>query len=505
MKNLKIYFTSDIHAYVFPTDYRDRQEKPVGLLNMMSEFTKDENTLIIDGGDTIQGSSFASYLSNNGIGNEIIAEIMNEAGYDYITLGNHDFNYGYDYLKNYINHFQGKCLCTNVTDHTNGIKILPYDIKTLGNGLVVGVIGFTTDFITTWEKKEHLENFTIDNTYASVVETYQLLKPQVDVLIGIYHGGFEYDLHSHKKLSPTSENIAYTICKDFEFDILLTGHQHMEISGQDLHGTFIAQTPENGKKYIEMEVLFEGSKIKEIRSELKTPKINPNKKLYEKLLPIENQIQNWLDQPVGFLDVPLQPKSHIEMALEGSYIVNFANQVSLEVSGADLACSSLGNSVKGFHQEVSIRDIVSTYIYPNTLVVLEVTGKQLLLALERCGSYFALEDGKPTVSELFLKPKVEHYNYDFFSNLFYSFDLRKEAGNRVTSAKFKGRDIEAEKTYTLVMNNYRATGAGGYDFYKEAKIVKEIQVETAELIIDYFKKNPNVVVDKTKYIEDVIY
>ena len=63
MKNLKIYFTSDLHGYVYPTDYIDRSQKNIGLLNIINQFEKDGNTLIIDAGDTIQGSPFTNYLS----------------------------------------------------------------------------------------------------------------------------------------------------------------------------------------------------------------------------------------------------------------------------------------------------------------------------------------------------------------------------------------------------------------------------------------------------------
>ena len=62
MKELKIYFTSDLHGYVFPTDYTDTIEKPMGILKMISAFEKDGNTLIIDGGDTIQGSPFCTFF-----------------------------------------------------------------------------------------------------------------------------------------------------------------------------------------------------------------------------------------------------------------------------------------------------------------------------------------------------------------------------------------------------------------------------------------------------------
>ena len=94
MKKLKIYFTSDLHGYVYPTDYRDASENNMnmGILKIINAFDKDGNTLIIDGGDTIQGSPFTNYLSSSTFNVHPIADIMNEGGYDYITLGNHDFN-----------------------------------------------------------------------------------------------------------------------------------------------------------------------------------------------------------------------------------------------------------------------------------------------------------------------------------------------------------------------------------------------------------------------------
>ncbi|MEG0372025.1 MAG: metallophosphoesterase, partial [Clostridium sp.] len=193
MQNLKIYFTSDLHGYVYPTDYVHRCKKPLGLLNIINQFNKDENTLIIDGGDTIQGSPFTNYLSNAEFHIHPMATIMNEAGYDYVTLGNHDFNYGYDYLKRFLNNLYAKCLCSNVKDKTHGLNILPCDIKVMGNGLKVGLMGFTTDFINLWERAESIENFEISDTFTSISSSYEELKKKADILIGIYHGGFEYD------------------------------------------------------------------------------------------------------------------------------------------------------------------------------------------------------------------------------------------------------------------------------------------------------------------------
>lgn len=76
-----------------------------------------------------------------------------------------------------------------------------------------------------------------------------------------------------------------------------------------------------------------------------------------------------------------------------------------------------------------MRDIVTNYIYPNTLAVLKVTGAELKSALERSASYFDLNDSEEiVVSREFLEPKVEHYNYDIYSGIDYTIDISKPKG-----------------------------------------------------------------------------
>ena len=504
IKELKIYFTSDLHGYIYPTDYIEKSKKNIGLLNIINQFDKDGNTLIIDGGDTIQGSPFTNYLSNTEFEVHPIASIMNEGGYDFITLGNHDFNYGLDYLKNYLSNLNATCLCANVVDETGNIPILPYKIKTMENGLKVGIIGFTTDFINRWERPENIKGINITDTFDSVKEYFDVVKKQCDLTIGIYHGGFENDLNSHKKLSNTKENIAYKICAEFDFDILLTGHQHMSIANMNLHGTHIAQTPHNGSKFLKLNLTIDDNNITKITSSLEAVTLNPNKDMYEKFLSLENKVQEWLDTPVGFLDTELQPTDHLHMALNGCALANFINQIQLETSNADISCTSFANVIKGFDKNVTVRDIMSTYPYPNTLVILEVNRDILKSALERSASYFDNNNGCVTISESFLKPKVEHYNYDYFANIEYTFDLNKEINNRVTSIKYKGQELSDGQVLSLVMNNYRASGAGGYDFYQNCTVLKEILVEMPEVIINYFKSNSNVKVDKSTYLKTII-
>ena len=129
-KKLTIYFTSDLHGYIYPTDYRGQGEKELGLFKCASLFRKDGNTLVIDGGDILQGSPLGAFCHDT-IGSAArFAEMMNRCGYDYVTLGNHDFNNGYGALESYLTRLNAQCLCANVTDRTGGLPLLPYAVRT---------------------------------------------------------------------------------------------------------------------------------------------------------------------------------------------------------------------------------------------------------------------------------------------------------------------------------------------------------------------------------------
>jgi len=492
MKNLRVYFTSDTHGYLFPVDYATGNFSQAGMLSCTHDYKKDGNTLIIDGGDTIQGSPFTLYSHKLNLEQHPVGVALNKGQYDYITLGNHDFNYGQDHLKHYLKTVNATCLCANVS----GLPIGTSEIKVLENGLRIGIVGVVTDYVNLWERPQHLENLEISDPYVAAKSALQSFEGQVDVSICIYHGGFECDLLTDEPLATSNENIASRICRELDFDLLLTGHQHMPIEGQLLHGTYIVQPQNAAKHYLCIDGVVEESGIT-FTSSFKTPTGIYDKEGLVTVLEVEDEVQKWLDAPVGYLDQPLIPQDKVDMALEGSSIVDFFHQIQFAATGAQISCTSLANDVKGFNQQVTVRDVVSTYVYPNTLCVVEVNGKQLKEILERTASYLDLdENGKPMVSNRFLVPKVEHYNYDFFAGITYIADLRKPVGERVLEICRENKPVAETDIFTLCMNNYRSTGAGGYEVYKTCPVVEEGQIEMSELIINYLAENKQVTVKR---------
>ena len=482
MPKLTIYFTSDTHGYLYPNNFADKQPRHMGLLSM--RFEKDENTLVIDGGDTIQGSPLTYFCKQNG--RELpIAAAMNDRGYDYVILGNHDFNNGYDYLRSHLTALNAACLCANVEDKRGELPISSAVVHTLGNGLRVGLVGIVTDWVNRWEKPENLTEITVTDPFAAARRAIEGL--ECDVLVGIYHGGVEKDLDSGKLLSQTDENIACRLCEELPFNLLLTGHQHIAMANKSWNGVHIVQPPCNSASYVKVTMEENGF----FHSELCTPPAEAG--LTDEQKNLWEQLNAWLDTPIGKLSKAIWPGEKLDMALNGSSIADFFNTVQLWASGADVSCAALGNELRGFDSEVTVRDVVASYVYSNTLVVLEVSGRILKLALEQCARYFDVDgDGKVAIADSFLRPKEAHYNFDYFSGIDYVFDLNRAEGERVVSISRNGMPVRMEDKLTLCMCDYRATGAGDFDFYTGCPRVREIQTEVSELILNYLFAHPMV-------------
>jgi 2',3'-cyclic-nucleotide 2'-phosphodiesterase/3'-nucleotidase len=163
------------------------------------------------------------------------------------------------------------------------------------------------------------------------------------------------------------------------------------------------------------------------------------------------------------------------------------NQIQRSVTGAMLSAAALPNEPVGFKKRITIRDVAANFVYPNTLVVLEVTGQMIQDALEQTTSYFALENHQITINKAFLYPKIEHYNYDVYDPLDIMVDVLKPLGSRVT-ALYKNEPLDLKKTYTLVLTNYRASGGGDYMMFKDAKVIKEYDQPLFDIFFNHLKE-----------------
>lgn len=495
---LKLLFTSDIHGYILPTDYIEKEEKNIGLskLSTLIGEERDDNTILIDLGDFIQGSVLAEYIYE--IKNvSYFSEILNTIGYDVGVLGNHGFNFGKDYVKKFINQCNFPYLSANIKEDEKDFA-KEYEIIEK-NGIRVGIIGLSTQYIKNWELEKNIKALTFIPAFDKAKELVLKLRDRVDVLVVAYHGGFEKDLESGKILDPNvGENEGYKILKQIPgIDVILTGHQHRKLS-QVVDNVAICQPGYRGEFLGKVEISLDSDKkiLDKNVSLLDSRFVKEDEKIKNKFYFMDDKMSSWLNEVLGYGDDFLINDANYAR-IHGHSYPNLVNEVQLENSGADISSTALFLiDSPGLNKTITRRDILNNYPYNNTLAIIEISGRELKEALILNSMYFVKKDSNIQINEDYLYPKLKCYNYDFYYGIDYIYDLNKPKEDRLVSLKYKGRDVEDDDKFKLVTNQYRALGGGDYWMFKNKKIIKSIDKPVNRMIIDYIKEKKHLKANK---------
>lgn len=485
---LTIIQTSDIHGYLYPHNYIN--DVNCGLLRFEAYIKKlksEGDVLLIDTGDVIQGSPLTYYL-NKFKDYEIhpIINELNKFSYDVFTPGNHEFNYGIEYLSASLSDFNGQILNANIDGLDLVCKSKPYKIFNY-DGFKICVFGLTTSHVPNWEEASNIEGLTFN----SIIETYKKYEDEIkslsDMIIVNYHGGFEYDLDNLDVETEviTHENDGGLLLKTFDsIDILLTGHQHREIN-KIINDTLCMQPGCNGNNLSKIDIV-DGKIIDHELVIINEYKITPT----EILEISENNTQNFLDQVIGTSTNKMLIDDLFDARINSHPLVNFLHQVQLELTNADVSAVSLFDSAIGFDLDISVRDIVANYPFPNTLKVLSVNLDALKQAMEVSAEYFEIINGVITTSDKFTKPKPQHFNYDMFGGVNYTIDITKPVGSRVTIKSFIN-DVDLNNI-KIVINNYRAANFSWYPMYEGCEVIYDLNMDMVELLINYISEHKNI-------------
>jgi 2',3'-cyclic-nucleotide 2'-phosphodiesterase / 3'-nucleotidase len=507
-ETIHIYVTSDIHGNVLPLTYGSNEKADLGLAKAVAlikeEIKKNDNCVLIDNGDLIQGTPLTyHYARLNGASINPMVLLLNKLKFDAAVIGNHEFNYGLPLLQKTVNESKFPWLSANIVWEMSGEPLFgkPYLIKNFKNGCKIAVLGLTTQHIPNWENPEHIKGIAFLDAVETAKKWVPVLKEKADIVVVSYHGGFERDIESGKPTETLSgENQGYQLCMEVEgIDVLLTGHQHRLIENREINGVMVIQPGTQGTSVGHVEVTVRNNNgswevVSKKSSLLSAKGYVPDQVVLDLIAPYEEKAQVWLDQPIGVIEGNMEITDPMETRLRDTPLIEFINKVQMDAADTEISSTALfDNRSKGFSSRVTMRDIVSNYIYPNTLKVVEITGKDMREALERSASYFVLnEDGKVAVNPAFSVPKPQHYNYDMWEGIRYTIDLSKPFGQRITELTFKGDEVDDQAMYQVVMNNYRAGGGGDYHMFKGKRVVKDIPIDVSELMANYLLKRGTI-------------
>lgn len=504
---LTILATSDLHGYIEPTNFGSRgQNQPFGAAKAATVIEAVRNQasgpiVVIENGDFIQGSPLSYYIAKQQAGSpELLTNVANAIGYDVGILGNHEFNYGRDYLEQATAAYHYPILCANIID-SNGSPAFGKAYTILEkDGLKIAILGLTTSYIPNWEHPSHIEGLQFLDVAATAKKYVPKLRELADIVIVSYHGGFERDLTSGEPTEAlTKENQGYQLLEEVTgIDALVTGHQH-RVLADTINGVPIIQPGFRGEYVgqIVLELAADNgtySITSATPSLLATKDAIPDKTVSEQIAPIASKVENWLDAPLGKVSGDMRITDPDKARLCEHPYVEFIQQVQMEASGAAISGTALfNNEGTGFGDTITMRDVVTNYIYPNTLAVLKVTGADLRAALERSASFFQMEaDGSIGINPTFISPKPQYYNYDMYEGINYTIHVQQPIGERVFPLLYKGKQVQPDDVLEIVINQYRAVGGGDYPMFDASKIVREIQIDMTELIADYLKRHPIV-------------
>ncbi|MCX2454818.1 bifunctional metallophosphatase/5'-nucleotidase [Lacticaseibacillus nasuensis] len=498
---LTILSTSDTHGYVLPTDYMRRdQDLPFSLAKAKTvidqvKATADE-VLTVENGDWLQGSPLAYYAARVHPDPAQLTAGYAAVGYDLGILGNHEFNYGSEYLQQAISGLNYPILCANILRAGQPAFGRPYELVKRG-GVTIAVLGLTTDYIPHWEGQQNIAGLTFVPALAAAKDWVPRLRALADVVVVCYHGGFERDLITGEPTEAlTGENVGYALTQVPGIDALVTGHQHRELAGI-VNGVPVTQPGYRGANVGRIDLTLTptlaGWQVTAKHATLvATGTASAADAVTAAVADPAAKVEDWLDSPLGRVTGDMTIHDAFAARVVESPYIEFINRVQMAATGTDISGTALfNNDGRGFGQVITMRDVVTNYIYPNTLAVVRLSGADLKAALEQSAEYFALTaDGHLGISPRFLDPKPQHYNYDMYEGIDYQIDVAQPVGQRITALTYHGQPVTAAQSYDVAVNQYRAGGGGDFRMFDHSKIIRENQKDMTELIADYLRAHP---------------
>ncbi|TDQ42024.1 bifunctional metallophosphatase/5'-nucleotidase [Aureibacillus halotolerans] len=491
--HVHLLVTSDVHG-----QYREN-----GLANLDAVIAKkrkeDGSVFLIDNGDVLQGTPALDFAADQSDMPHPAIAAMNAMRYDMAVVGNHEFNYGFAMLEQAVEESSFPWLSANLVRETSGEPLFgePYRLLETEQGIRIAVLGVTTFRIPWWEQPSHIEGIRFDEPVSTAKTWVKHIrnKHAPDAMVISYHGGFAQDLHSGEWLEEhRGENQGMELLQIEGIDALITGHQHRSITENNIKGVTVIQPGSHAKQLGEIELVFEKNSdrwsIVSKQAKLHSPEMEASLAVLEATQAQTDASKKWLEERIGTaVSHDLEITDPLQLKQSGHAYVDLIHTVQMQATGAEISVTSmLSESSPGFKEEITIGDVLTNYMFPNMLVVVELTGEVIKEAIEQSVSYFALEKDDIRVSKRFLEPKPQHYNYDFWGGIAYTVCLDRSVGERVTHISHQGKPLDPKSVYSVAMNHYRAAGGGMYPMLTKGKLVDQVPTRISRLLIDYIKE-----------------
>jgi len=451
---------------VHTNDTHSRVEAGIGFAKIAAKVkelkTANPNTLVVDAGDTLHGQTFATISKG-----ESIIKVMNAVGYDVMTPGNHDFNYGQDRLVELAGLAKFPIISANLVKADGTTLLKPYVIKEIA-GLKIGIFGLSTPETAYKTNPKNVEGLTFADPVEAAKKMVEELKAQgVNAIIALAHLGIDKE----------SKDTSYLVRENVEgIDLIIDGHSHSPLDTIDNEGKAvkIVSTGEYSNNLGIVNLTFVNGELKNVEPSVMTTEEAAALEADADVVAIieETKESNKVitSVVVGKTDVYLDgEREHVRGG--ETNLSNLITDAMLAISGADMAITNGGGIRASIDVgEITMEEIITVLPFGNYVVVKEYTGAQILAALEHGTSNY------PNLAGSFAQ----------VAGATFTLDLNEEAGKRVKDVKIGGQPLDLNKTYKVATNDFMAVGGDDYTMLKDGKLVVELPA-LDEVLIEYVK------------------
>jgi 2',3'-cyclic-nucleotide 2'-phosphodiesterase/3'-nucleotidase len=327
------------------------------------------------------------------------------------------------------------------------------------------------------------------------------LRPQVDVLVGVFHAGMDegYSQEMTDALNLPNENSSRRVAEQVPgFDVILCGHSHRLYPYKEndpplINGTLFLMSGSHGR-YVSVAKLMLNKdnknkwKLTERSGEIMAmDTVQAAAEILAINDPYHLKTLEYIRQAIGTAGDTITGRSS---CWKDTPLVQFINQVQMIYTGTEISfAASFNDSFVLLPGPILVKDVYRMYKYENFLYTVEMNGQQIKDYLEHSARYFIVD---PQTGKVKTDPGLPGYYYDMAEGLDYEIDVRAAAGERIKNLKESktGLTVDRGKIYRVAMNSYRAAGGGGHltaAGIRNARIIWKSSEEIRNLIIQYIK------------------
>ena len=449
---------------------------------------KGAEVILVDAGDFSQGTTYVSVTK----GADAVT-MMNAAGYDVVTLGNHEFDYGYAQLKENMSKAKFKVVCADVFNE-NGTPIFDANYTyTTKSGVKVGFFGMETPETQTKANPALIKGLTFatDDAFTKAAADQVAALKDADVVICLAHLGIDAES------APYRSTDLYAAVKGIDF--IIDGHSHTVMTkgekGEPIQSTGTAFANigviviDNATKKIESNSLFEikedTAKDATVAAAAKTI-VDRVDAEYDVVFAKSEVTLNGAKAPNGNRDSETNNGNLITDAMIWKVM---QNKEGLTVDADHVVAITNGGGIRAAIKpgDVTKKDINTVLPFGNTVAVIYVTGAELLEALE--ASTYSLPIGG--------FPQVAGINYTLSTAVAYDANAETypastyygpKSINRVVINSINGKEFKADDTYAVVTNNFVADGGDTYYAFAAATAKFDTGIPLDEAVMEYVTK-----------------